>query len=60
MLKQSAVDGKVYMAMMGAFTGQHWWRSGVEAEAEIVVGWRCPLEGIVPPDWIWGRIVEDP
>ena len=33
-----AVDGKIDMAMMDAFTGQHWWRNGMEANAEIVVG----------------------
>ena len=38
MLKRGAVDGKIYIAMMDAFTGQHWWWSGVEADAEIVVG----------------------
>ena len=32
------VDGKIDMVMMDAFTSQDWWRDGVEANAEIVVG----------------------
>ena len=35
---QSAVDDKLGMAVVDAFTGQRWWRSGMEADAEIVVG----------------------
>ena len=38
MLEQSAGDGKIYMAMMDTVTGQHWLRSGVGADAEVVVG----------------------
>ena len=28
------VDGEVGIVVMDAFTGQRWWRSGVEADAE--------------------------
>ena len=33
-----AVDGEIGIAVMDAFTGKRWWRSGMEADAETSVG----------------------